>query len=261
MLEGKPTRQDDAVTMRAIKDILCDYEGDLTHHAEMPYTSDQRNPARESGPDLTLTPVKAVDTKVRPAVFTTVPSGDVPEASVEIIRTRAPDVGPAPQKERAKETLSSKNPRTKRSAAKTRPRRKMALSRLKVPSVLCRFSPRWGAIAVLFACAILYPALIVLPIFATLFVVIGAFVLFGSERVWDRVGQGLARLETRSPRKTARLMARLDAFAVRWDAILDRFPEGWVDGLYLPDFANSHERSRYEDALVTARLQRMHRQV
>lgn len=138
--------------------------------------------------------------------------------------------------------------------AKPRPRRK-------APSLPRRLSPRWGAIAVLFACAMFYPSLIVVPIFATLFIVIGAFVVFGSERVWDRVGQALARLETRSPRKAARLMARLDAFAVRWDAILDTFPEAWVDGLYLPDFANRHERSRYEDAQVTARLQRMHRQV
>ena len=37
---------------------------------------------------------------------------------------------------------------------------------------------------------------------------------------------------------------------MKWDAVLDRFPEGTVDGLYLPDFGEmAAAETRYDEAL------------
>ncbi|MEM7522130.1 MAG: hypothetical protein AAF307_14005 [Pseudomonadota bacterium] len=74
-------------------------------------------------------------------------------------------------------------------------------------------------------------ALIVLP----LIVITGLFAVLGADRVWGGVLTGLRRYMDRDPDAGMALVARLDQFAERWDAILDRFPDGTVDGLYLPD--------------------------
>ncbi len=41
----------------------------------------------------------------------------------------------------------------------------------------------------------------------------------------------------RRPKRAERMRARIDRFAMRMDAILDRLPEGWTTGLYMPDFS------------------------
>lgn len=227
MLEGKPVRVDEAATLRAIRDILSDYEGDLSPAAPLRRPPAGQAPAQPDSPDPTLQPVREIDAKLRPARFTTVPGTEA------ATKTAPPPLGTA------------------------RAQRKHRTP----PAAPRRLSPRWAAIAVLLACAILYPALVVLPLFAGLFGLVGAFVLFGPERVWDALARALARLEARNPRKAARAMRRLDAVAVRLDAVLDRCPERWVAGLYMPDFANRAARAGDAEARTDARLDRMHRQV
>ena len=41
-------------------------------------------------------------------------------------------------------------------------------------------------------------------------------------------------------------------------AQLDRFPDGMVDGLYLPDFQSIQVTDEQHDAVVDARLSRLH---
>lgn len=54
----------------------------------------------------------------------------------------------------------------------------------------------------------------------------------------------------RRPNRAAELHRKLDAFAMKWDAVLDRFPEGSVDGLYLPDFGElATADARHDEAL------------
>lgn len=69
-----------------------------------------------------------------------------------------------------------------------------------------------------------------------LFIMVGVFLIAGYDGFWQgaiKLGRWYAN---RRPERAAILHARLDSFAVKWDAVLDRFPEGTVDGLYLPDF-------------------------
>ncbi len=250
MLEGKPSVTSEAETMRAIRDILSDAE---TTAAPSDTRRCAGEPAAESTPDLTLTPVRDIDAKLPLPKFTTVPDGQAPARAPEIIRTGT-----------KAETGTPVAPSRGQQASKQAPSKEAKLRKQRepiVPTGLVQAVPRWGAIAVLFGCAMLYPALIVIPAVLTLFVVVGSFLFFGADRVWATVSRALAWYAARRPARAARLFARLDAFAVRWDAVLDRFPEGSVDGLYLPDLATVSERSRREDAALDERLARMHSQV
>ncbi|RKF14726.1 hypothetical protein D6850_07540 [Roseovarius spongiae] len=47
-------------------------------------------------------------------------------------------------------------------------------------------------------------------------------------------------LDARWPQRAERLRATLDRGALRLDAILDRLPERWTAGLYLPDFSREN---------------------
>jgi hypothetical protein len=61
----------------------------------------------------------------------------------------------------------------------------------------------------------------------------------------------------RSPERALRLAVRLDAFAMRWDGLLDRLPEGCVDLLYLYDFQSLQVSDDQHQEWVGDRLSRM----
>ena len=44
---------------------------------------------------------------------------------------------------------------------------------------------------------------------------------------------------------------------MKWDAVLDRFPEGTVDGLYLPDFGEMAAAEARHDAALDRRFDRL----
>ncbi|QFT57938.1 hypothetical protein FIU94_03795 [Sulfitobacter sp. THAF37] len=90
-----------------------------------------------------------------------------------------------------------------------------------------------------------------------LFVMVGVFLILGYDGFWRRA-MGLARwYARRNPSRAVEMHRRLDDFAMKWDAILDRFPEGSVDGLYLPDFGDLAEADKRHDAAVNRRLSEM----
>ncbi|KIN66448.1 hypothetical protein Z945_3868 [Sulfitobacter noctilucae] len=102
-----------------------------------------------------------------------------------------------------------------------------------------------------FALLVLFrPWLVVGLLFLSLFVMVGVFLILGYDGFWRRA-MGLARwYAKRRPSRAAELHRKLDNFAMKWDAILDRFPEGSVDGLYLPDFGDlATADARHDKAL------------
>lgn len=113
-----------------------------------------------------------------------------------------------------------------------------------------------GLMAIL-ALVFFRPHWVFLSVVLVLFLTLGAFVLLGADRVWGGAMRGLKYLGQRSPEKVQQWVKRLDKFALRWDAILDRFPEGAVDGLYLPDFQSLMEAEDQHDAVIDARLSRL----
>lgn len=92
-----------------------------------------------------------------------------------------------------------------------------------------------GALALV---VIMRPWLVIGLVVLSLLILVGVFLIAGYDGFWQGVMKIGRWYADRRPARAAVLHARLDRFAVRWDAILDRFPEGSVDGLYLPDFGD-----------------------
>ena len=119
---------------------------------------------------------------------------------------------------------------------------------LKLPN--WRPSPGMIGLAVLALLVVLRPLLVLGLILLMVFITLGVFLALGYDGFWQRamaLGRWYAK---RRPERAARIHARLDAFAMRWDAVLDRFPEGTVDGLYLPDFGEKAAADlRHDEAL------------
>ena len=79
----------------------------------------------------------------------------------------------------------------------------------------------------------------------------GIFLFVGYDRFWSGVLRLFRWYHARRPAKAERLRRRADGLALRWDAFLDRFPEGSVDALYLPDLNSLQEREdRHKKALA-----------
>ncbi|MEX0370077.1 MAG: hypothetical protein AB3N09_05550 [Tateyamaria sp.] len=83
------------------------------------------------------------------------------------------------------------------------------------------------------------------------------FLTFGADRIWRALSAVLTRIEARDNVRAAVLRDRLDRFACRWDAVLDLFPEGMVDGLYMPDLQALQQAEIDHQNVVARRLDRM----
>jgi hypothetical protein len=83
------------------------------------------------------------------------------------------------------------------------------------------------------------------------------FAIFGSDRTWRFILKAYQSFAARSPEQAQRLALRLDAFAMRWDGLLDRLPESRMDTLYLPDFKSLQVSDDQHQELVGDRLSRM----
>lgn len=85
----------------------------------------------------------------------------------------------------------------------------------------------------------LWPWAIPIALFVAFWVVLIVCATVGS----DWIGRGTLRLyrwlEARNPDRAERLRVRADAVALRLDGLLDRLPDRWTEGLYLPDFSRA----------------------
>ena len=107
---------------------------------------------------------------------------------------------------------------------------------------------------IVLACLALFvlmrPWLVVGLLILSVIVLIGVFLITGYDGFWQGVVKISRWYARRRPSRAAAIHARLDRFAVRWDSILDRFPEGTVDALYLPDFGDlAQADARHGEAL------------
>ena len=91
----------------------------------------------------------------------------------------------------------------------------------------------WAVFALI---GVFRPSWIVIPFVIAILALLVSFAIFGSDITWGAIIEAFQFFAARSPERAQRLAVRLDAFAMRWDGLLDYLPEGRVDALYLPDF-------------------------
>jgi hypothetical protein len=95
-------------------------------------------------------------------------------------------------------------------------------------------------IAAVIAVAFVWPWAIPLAILGVIWLVLVLFIFVG----WDRMMAGLVGvyhlLEARWPSSAERYRAALDRMALRMDGLLDRLPERWSEGVYMPDFSREN---------------------
>jgi hypothetical protein len=67
---------------------------------------------------------------------------------------------------------------------------------------------------------------------------VGTYFALGYDGFWEQMLRPPRWYVARRPDRAKRVHEAVDRFAMRWDAILDWFPEALVCGLYLPDVSN-----------------------
>lgn len=120
-----------------------------------------------------------------------------------------------------------------------------------------RPSRRQVMLLVLVLFALWRPWLVLALVLLPPVLVLGLLVGLGHDRFWDGAMRGFIRFAQRFPARAERLRRRMDGFAMRWDAVLDRFPEALVQGLYLPDFDSLQQREARHDRVLDERLARL----
>ncbi|MEM6373902.1 MAG: hypothetical protein AAF727_14135 [Pseudomonadota bacterium] len=143
--------------------------------------------------------------------------------------------------------------------APRRPVRSVLRALVAVLRRLRAFRPttRHLALASLALLTVLRPHWVVVGAVLCLAMVIAMFLIAGADRVWRGVNVYLNRVDARDPQRATELRTRLDSFACRWDAVLDRFPDGMVDGLYMPDFQDMQANDAAHADAMAERLSRM----
>ena len=64
-------------------------------------------------------------------------------------------------------------------------------------------------------------------------------------------------MDARNPVRGVLLREHMDRFACGWDSSLDRFPDGMVDGLYMPDLQAMESAEAAHSYAMAQRLARM----
>ena len=101
------------------------------------------------------------------------------------------------------------------------------------------------------------PWLILGVLILSTLLIAGVFLILGYDGFWQRAMTMARWYAQRHPQRAAELHRKLDGFAMKWDAILDRFPEGSVDGLYLPDFGDAAAAEDRNNAVIDRRFSQL----
>lgn len=277
MLQGKPAGESEQTTMNAIRTILSDTDtpaprGRARRAKRGTHLSDQ---------DITTQPVVEVETKVAAARFTTVPTPE--ENSSKLAGPAKPshktlpsladpsdasDAGQAPAPRRSHKAVVPSPLAVAKKIFRLPRLPKIDAAKVKAPvmrrakTVKPTPRPFLGKHHIVMLAVIVLMAFrpgLVFSVAAIWFLGMALlFVVAGPTRVWKAVGWTVNSYGKFNKPHADAILDWLDDVAVRWDAVLDRFPDGLVDGLYMPDFANLEELSAAHDAVLEDRLKRLH---
>lgn len=166
----------------------------------------------------------------------------------------APALAPNTPKSAAKQ--NNKMPQLREATERTAPK----MSRQGLLALRYHITPMRAALIGALVAVFIWPAFMILMLVLALFIVALPFLILGPEGVWDKLGQVVRWYCVRHPARKDAVYDTLDALALRWDAVLDRLPEDFTDGFYMPDFANLEDVQDQHDKVVLDRLNRLQNQ-
>ncbi len=264
MLKGKPAGEPEHVTMSAIRNVLSDFDD----AKPKPRLATSNKAPTPDDLQLTTRPVKTIEAKIVAAQLTTVPMPEEEKLPpVKAIVEQTPKVAKAPAAASAIPSPASvarkvfRLPRLPKidvlKAEEKEPRRvknqKPAPTRLLGTGHII-------ALAVIVLVAF-QPGLVATVVFLWFAITVALFLFCGADRIWRAISWVVQAYSARNKAGADALLDWLDTVAVRWDSVLDRFPDGLVESLYMPDFANLEKLEEDYDKALDDRLERMHRQV
>ncbi|PTX62599.1 hypothetical protein C8N31_11819 [Sulfitobacter mediterraneus] len=159
----------------------------------------------------------------------------------------------------AQPSKKSRFKRAKPARAATKPQRAGSgrMDALKAQITGYRPTPRHILLASAALLIVFRPWLVVGLVLLALMLLGLTFLVLGYDGFWLRA-MGAARwYANRNPDRAGELNRKFDTFALKWDAFLDRFPEGTVDGLYLPDLGDIAQRDARHEEVLDRRMQNL----
>ncbi len=239
MSHDPSVKEPDAATLRAIKRILDEPFDDAIARKLQEATRTQ--PVEE---DFITKPVENIEGHRKGPKFTTVPQIDDP---VEEYSAAFDDILMEEEEPAAFQPKAEPEPNLDPEPAKPR-------APFKPENLLNLRTALIGAALIMLITA---PAYFVLVALSLMLFAILVFMALGGDRIWGMVEAHLNRVSANDPERGHALRAKLDRWANRWDSVLDRFPEGSVDGLYMPDFSVSTQSGPCYDSIMAERIKRM----
>ncbi len=105
------------------------------------------------------------------------------------------------------------------------------------PALLGKWPLRFAALVAVISVVTLAPWAIPLILLAAVVLTVAVVVALGSDGVANLLTRVFHWKNARHPDRAERFRARVDRVATVMDAALDRLPERWTTGLYMPDFS------------------------
>ena len=103
-------------------------------------------------------------------------------------------------------------------------------------------APRLMALAVIAGIFVWRPMYVIGLVLISLLVALIAYFSIGPDRVAQMIAAWFTRLKTRDPDRAEVLRSRAAKLSTLLGAVVDRLPERWTQGLYLPDFEEPSEQ-------------------
>ena len=124
------------------------------------------------------------------------------------------------------------------------------LDTLKAKVMGYRPTRRHIALAIAAYLILFRPWLVLAVVVLLVFTITAIFLILGYDGFWRQIMRFARWYAQRHPSRSVEIHRKLDNFAMKFDAFLDRFPEGTVDGLYLPDFGDlAAAEAKHDEAL------------
>lgn len=159
------------------------------------------------------------------------------EQKAESSRASLPDLAPVEHGEFDRPAAAKEHSKARKATVAPRRRSTGSIQHLKAKILAYRPTRSHILWALVLLVVIWSPWLIPGLLFVAFWVALIAYLTVGYDRMMEWLSSAWYRLGEANPDLIEKLRTRADAFALRFDAFLDRLPESWAEKLALPDMS------------------------